>query len=78
MMALGYPGDLLLRWFWWALAMVPFCFVVSSCPGAPGKNLNNVLSGLKHLRLRKCVGQPLVNVVDWTVSGDAGEEPEAV
>ena len=22
--ALGYPSDLLVRWFWWALAMVPF------------------------------------------------------
>jgi bacteriorhodopsin len=32
MVALGYPGEiqdkLLVRWFWWALAMVPFCFVV--------------------------------------------------
>ena len=41
--------------------------VVSSCPGAPGYKLNNVLSGLKHLRTHECVGQPLVNVVDWTV-----------
>ena len=28
MVALGYPGELLLHWFWWALVMVPFCFVV--------------------------------------------------
>jgi len=32
MVALGYPGeiqdDLGVRWFWWALAMVPFCYVV--------------------------------------------------
>jgi len=32
MVALGYPGeiqdDLQVRWFWWALAMVPFTFVV--------------------------------------------------
>ena len=32
-----------------------------------GYKLNNVLSGLKHLRTHECVGQPLVNVVDWTV-----------
>merc|ERR1711877_14200 len=32
MVALGYPGeiqdDLAVRWFWWALAMVPFSYVV--------------------------------------------------
>ena len=32
MVALGYPGeiqdDLTVRWFWWYLAMVPFCYVV--------------------------------------------------
>merc|ERR1711933_665136 len=34
MVALGYPGevqdDLAVRWIWWALAMVPFSFVVFS------------------------------------------------
>jgi len=32
MICLGYPGeiqnDLSTRWFWWAMAMVPFCYVV--------------------------------------------------
>merc|ERR1712150_216178 len=32
MVALGYPGeiqdDLAVRWFWWAMAMIPFCYVV--------------------------------------------------
>jgi len=32
MICLGYPGeiqnDLSTRWFWWACAMVPFCYVV--------------------------------------------------
>ena len=28
MVAIGSPGDLLVRWFWWALVMVPFCCVV--------------------------------------------------
>ena len=32
MVALGYLGEiqdkLLVRWFWWPLAMIPFCFVV--------------------------------------------------
>ena len=40
--------------------------VVSLCPGAPGYKINNMLSGLKHLRTHECVGQPHVNVVDWT------------
>jgi len=34
MVALGYPGeiqnDLSQRWMWWAMAMVPFCFVVNT------------------------------------------------
>merc|ERR1712085_240658 len=32
MVALGYPGEiqdnLAIRWFWWAMAMIPFCYVV--------------------------------------------------
>jgi bacteriorhodopsin len=32
MVAFGYPGeiqdDLAVRWIWWGLAMVPFCYVV--------------------------------------------------
>jgi bacteriorhodopsin len=32
MVALGYPGEiqenLAVRWFWWFLAMIPFCYVV--------------------------------------------------
>jgi len=32
MVALGYPGeiqeDLAVRWFWWKMAMIPFCYVV--------------------------------------------------
>jgi len=34
MVALGYPGEiqenLAVRWFWWALAMIPFAYVVFS------------------------------------------------
>ena len=47
--------------------MVPFCFVVSSCPGAFGYKRNNALSGIKHLRTHEYVGQLLVDSVDWTV-----------
>ena len=45
----------------------------------PGDKHSNVLSDLKHLRNHQYVGQPPVNVVDWTVKGggDAGEEPGA-
>ena len=32
MVALGYPGEiqdnLAVRWFWWSMAMIPFCYVV--------------------------------------------------
>ena len=34
-----------------------------------GDKHSNVLSGLKHLRTHEYVGQPPVNVVDWTVMG---------
>merc|ERR1712151_674749 len=34
MVALGYPGEiqdtLWVRWFWWAMAVIPFCYVVNS------------------------------------------------
>jgi len=34
MVCLGYPGEvsenLAVRWFWWTLSMIPFCYVVSS------------------------------------------------
>merc|ERR1712050_351097 len=37
MVALGYPGEiqdnLLVRWFWWAMAMIPFAYVVSTLVG---------------------------------------------
>merc|ERR1739845_279073 len=37
MVGLGYPGeiqdDLTTRWIWWALAMVPFCYVVVTLVG---------------------------------------------
>ena len=43
--------------------------VVSSCPGVFGFQLNNVLSGLKHLRTHEYVGRLLADAVDWTVKG---------
>merc|ERR1712029_862834 len=34
MVALGYPGEIQddnsARWIWWAMAMVPFCYVVQT------------------------------------------------
>jgi len=50
MVALGYPGeiqdDLSVRWFWWALAMLPFCYVVLALIGglneATGKQPDSV------------------------------------
>ena len=69
MVALGYPGDSLVRWFLSALAMVPFFFVVSKCPGAPGFQPRNMLSGLKHSRKHECVGKPPVDAEDWTLKG---------
>ena len=44
------------------------CEFVSKCTG---KNSNNMLSGLRHLRNHECVGQPPANTVDWTAMGAA-------
>jgi len=37
MVALGYPGEiqenLAVRWFWWTMAMIPFCYVVMTLVG---------------------------------------------
>merc|ERR1712146_517147 len=54
MVALGYPGeiqdDLGVRWFWWALAMVPFCYVVFQLvvglSAATGKQASSTASSL--------------------------------
>jgi len=44
MVALGYPGeiqnDLMERWVWWALAMVPFCYVVNTLVTGLGEATN--------------------------------------
>mmetsp|Transcript_108458 Transcript_108458/g.302472 ORF Transcript_108458/g.302472 Transcript_108458/m.302472 type:complete len:263 (+) Transcript_108458:77-865(+) len=41
MICLGYPGeiqdDLSVRWFWWALSMVPFCYVVATLVAGLGE-----------------------------------------
>jgi len=41
MVALGYPGeiqtDLSVRWFWWAMAMVPFAYVVGTLVSGLGE-----------------------------------------
>jgi len=50
MVALGYPGEiqdnLVVRWFWWAMAMIPFCYVVitlvSGLNGATAKQPDSV------------------------------------
>jgi len=44
MICLGYPGEIQddssKRWFWWALSMVPFCFIVITLVGGLGGATN--------------------------------------
>ena len=54
MVALGYPGevqdDLTVRWIWWFLAMIPFCYVVYELvvglSEATGKQASQTVSSL--------------------------------
>ena len=67
MVAIGSPGDFLMHWFWWALVMVPFCFVVFQLVVRMSK-----LSVLLCLCVSRssCEDQPCVTG-DWFVAGFA-------
>jgi bacteriorhodopsin len=65
MVALGYPGeiqdDLSVRWFWWQLAMVPFCIVVLVLVGGLHKATANQPESVKGL----VVSARYLTVVSW-------------
>jgi len=65
MVALGYPGeiqdDLLVRWIWWALAMVPFSFVVHSLVVGLGEATEKQAESVKGL----VVAARYLTVISW-------------
>jgi len=75
MVALGYPGEiqdnLAVRWFWWALAMVPFCYVVFQLvvglSEATGKQASSAASSLisaaRYLTVVSWCTYPLVYII---------------
>ena len=76
MVALGYSGDLLVRWSWWVLAMVPFRFVVFQRPH------DQIECPSLFIRSRSsCENQPCVtgSVAGFAhqVTADAGAEVKA-
>ena len=76
MVALGYSGDLLVRWSWWILAMVPFRFVVFQRPH------DQIECPSLFIRSRSsCENQPCVTgfVAGFAhqVTADAGAEVKA-
>jgi len=65
MVALGYPGeiqdDLSVRWFWWALAMVPFAYVVITLVAGLNEATSKQPESVKGL----VVGARYLTVVSW-------------
>merc|ERR1711957_195771 len=65
MVALGYPGeiqdDLLVRWIWWALAMVPFSYVVMTLVGGSNEATDKQPESVKGL----VVTARYLTVVSW-------------
>jgi bacteriorhodopsin len=74
MIALGYPGeiqdDLSQRWFWWALAMVPFAYVVStlvtglsSATAKQPESVQGLVSAARYLTVVSWLTYPFVYVI---------------
>merc|ERR1712232_1109842 len=65
MVALGYPGeiqdDLSVRWFWWALAMVPFSYVVMTLVGGLNEATEKQPESVKGL----VVAARYLTVISW-------------
>jgi len=65
MVALGYPGeiqdDLIVRWFWWACAMVPFCYVVATLVGGLNEATSKQPDSVKGL----IVAARYLTVLSW-------------
>jgi len=65
MVALGYPGeiqdDLSVRWIWWALAMVPFSYVVMTLVGG----LNEATDKQPHSVKGLVVTARYLTVISW-------------
>merc|ERR1712137_866249 len=65
MVALGYPGeiqdDLSVRWFWWALAMVPFAYVVITLVGGLNEATSKQPESVKGL----VVAARYLTVISW-------------
>jgi bacteriorhodopsin len=65
MVALGYPGeiqdDLAVRWFWWALAMVPFTYVVFTLVGGLNEATSKQPESVKGL----VVAARYLTVISW-------------
>jgi len=65
MVALGYPGeiqdDLFVRWIWWALAMVPFSYVVMTLVGGLNEATDKQPQSVKGL----VVTARYLTVISW-------------
>jgi len=74
MVALGYPGeiqdDLVVRWFWWALAMVPFCYVVltlinglNDATGKQPESVKDLVVAARYLTAISWLTYPFVYII---------------
>jgi len=75
MVALGYPGeiqdDLAVRWQWWALAMIPFCYVVyelvvglsDATSKQASASVSSLISAARYLTVISWLTYPFVYIV---------------
>merc|ERR1712158_93076 len=70
MIALGYPGeiqdDLAVRWQWWFLAMIPFCYVVSTLV----VGLNEATSKQPSAAASSLVANAVFGVLIWAIAAE--------
>ena len=75
MVALGYPGeiqeDLSVRWFWWFMAMIPFCYIVhmlvvglnESTSKQPSPAAASLVSAARYLTVVSWLTYPFVYII---------------
>jgi len=75
MVALGYPGeiqgDLAVRWIWWFLAMIPFCYVVyelvvglsEATSKQASETVSSLISSARYLTVISWCTYPFVYIV---------------
>merc|ERR1712003_238532 len=76
MVALGYPGEIQDdpqgRWIWWAMAMVPFCYVVFTLVGG----LSAATDEQPGYSIADVVAKAVFGVLIWAIAAGKSADEE--